>query len=156
MTTHSTSRATTPIDATWLELAALRDLLPPTIARRLVSTKPYSKHENANEPRPNSQASTETNSLPQDLLHLCVSGSSILFFFLFFLILLSHSPNASRNILDSSRPPLKHDAEGCSNCRTKQSTCWYKKSKPIILSDGSEAWGEEKLCNRMSLPKPLF
>ncbi|EFP86419.1 uncharacterized protein PGTG_12375 [Puccinia graminis f. sp. tritici CRL 75-36-700-3] len=51
----------------------------------------------------------------------------------------------------SSRPPLKHDAEGCSNCRTKQSTCWYKKSKPIILSDGSEAWGEEKLCNPCSI-----
>ncbi|PLW16335.1 hypothetical protein PCANC_21164 [Puccinia coronata f. sp. avenae] len=47
----------------------------------------------------------------------------------------------------SSRPPLKHDAEGCSNCRSNASTCWFKKSKSIILSDGTEAWGEEKLCN---------
>ncbi|POW13024.1 hypothetical protein PSTT_03998 [Puccinia striiformis] len=48
-------------------------------------------------------------------------------------------------------PPLKHDAEGCSNCRTKRSTCWYKKNKAILLSDGTEAWGEEKLCNPCSI-----
>ncbi|KAH9457331.1 hypothetical protein MJO29_011386 [Puccinia striiformis f. sp. tritici] len=51
----------------------------------------------------------------------------------------------------TSRPPLKHDAEGCSNCRTKRSTCWYKKNKAILLSDGTEAWGEEKLCNPCSI-----
>jgi hypothetical protein len=57
--------------------------------------------------------------------------------------------NAYLSHPESSRPPLKHDAEGCSNCRSNASTCWYKKSKSIILSDGTEAWGEEKLCNRM-------
>lgn len=60
----------------------------------------------------------------------------------------SSKPSATSQ---SSRPLMKHDAEGCSNCRTKQSTCWYKKSKPILLSDGTEAWGEEKLCNPCSM-----
>ncbi|OAV98492.1 hypothetical protein PTTG_12462 [Puccinia triticina 1-1 BBBD Race 1] len=52
----------------------------------------------------------------------------------------SQPPSRPSTASQQSRSALKHDAEGCSNCRTKQSTCWYKKRNP-----------DEKLCNPCSV-----
>lgn len=66
------------------------------------------------------------------------------------------NPSSSNHKLPSQGPknapskPWKYDAEGCANCRTHQSTCWWKKNRPIGNPNGAESWEEEKLCNSMS------
>ncbi|KAG0139956.1 hypothetical protein CROQUDRAFT_100798 [Cronartium quercuum f. sp. fusiforme G11] len=83
----------------------------------------------------------------------------------------SHYPSSSQENLWPGRPPnalsapkrarqapkppsktaLKFDSEGCANCRTNQSKCWWRKKRLVRDHNGHQAWTEDKLCNTCSI-----
>ncbi|KAI8443519.1 hypothetical protein BY996DRAFT_3368848 [Phakopsora pachyrhizi] len=65
--------------------------------------------------------------------------------------LLALQPDAPQSAQRSKSQALKYDDEGCVNCLTNHSLCWWKKNKRTSHPDGSVSCVEEKLCNTCSI-----